>query len=101
MWIPVYIARDPHFPALRHFIGTLEYVDSCLYMEGFTFLYIQPFDIHRIRTILDQLYLIETTRSQMTRSPLMKNQTRFMFYPRKTRKQFYKMAAKERFMETC
>ena len=37
MWIPVYKERDPHFPALRHFMGDPEYVDSCLYMEGFRF----------------------------------------------------------------
>ena len=44
MWIPVYIWRDSHF-----------------------YIQLQPFKIHGIRAILDQLYLIE-----MTISPLMK-----------------------------
>ena len=87
MWIPVYIERDPHCPALRHFMGDPEYVDSCLYMEGFRFLYIQlqPFVIPGIRTILDQLYLIETTRSQMTRSSLMKQPDKVYVLPEKSR----------------
>ena len=65
-------------------MGNPEYVDSCLYMEGFTFLYIQPFDIHGIRTTLDQLYLIETTRSQMTRSSLMKQPDNVHVLPEKS-----------------
>ena len=84
MWIPVYIERDPHFPDLRHFMGNPEYVDFCLYTEGFTILYIQPFGIHGIRTSLDQLYLIETTRSQMTRSSLMKQPDMVHVLPEKS-----------------
>ena len=66
------------------FFRNPEYVDSCLYMEGFTFLYIQPFDIHGIRTIIDRLYLIETTRSQMTRSSFMKQPDKVHVLPEKS-----------------